>query len=139
MAGVSLYRIPKTMELVHYAEVKAVVSIWESLASPETIRAISRGLAECKKLGAKSWLVDLTRNPGVASQNDLMWMGTTGVDLCKKYGVLAVINIHGESSLASLGSRRWTKGASDGGLVTYDTQTLADALELARDVAVNGE
>jgi hypothetical protein len=139
MAGVSLFKVAKTFEAVHYPEAKAVVSIWESLASPACTAAIARGIQECGRLGAKSWLVDLTHNPGVASQADLLWMGTTGVDLCKKHGVLAIINIHGASSIASMGSKRWTKGASDGGLATYDTTTLADALELATDVAQNGE
>jgi hypothetical protein len=138
MAGVTLFQVPKTFEAVYYPEAKAVVSVWESLSSPECTSAIARGLSECKRIGARSWLVDLTHNPGVASQTDLHWMATTGVDLCKKYGVQAVINIHGESSLASLGSKRWTKSASDGGLVTYDTKTLADALELAKDVAEAG-
>jgi hypothetical protein len=138
MPGVFLFKIPKTIECVHYAEAKAVVAHWESLCTPQCREAIERGSEECRRLGAKSWLVDLTRNPGVASQADLLWMGTIGVDLAKKNGLIAVINIHGDSSLASMGSKRWTKSASDGGLVTYDTKTLADALELAADVALNG-
>jgi hypothetical protein len=135
VAGVVLFRIPKTMEAVHHPEARAVVARWESLCTPDCCAAIERGSDECRRLGAKSWIVDLTRSPGVPSQADLEWMGTTGVALARKNGVLAVINVHGESRLASLGSKRWTKSASDGGLATYDCQSLEDALALAADVA----
>ena len=135
MAGVFLFRIPKTIECVHYPEARAVVAHWESLCTDDCIAAIERGSEECRRVGAKSWIVDLTRNPGVPTQEALQWMGTTGVALAKKNGVAAVINVHGDSALASLGSKRWTKSASEGGLVTYDTSTLADALALAADVA----
>ena len=135
MAGVFLFKVAKTVECVHYPESRAVVSHWESLSGSECCAAIERGSHECRRLGAKSWIVDLTQNPGVPTQEALHWMSTTGVELAKKNGVLAVINVHGASVLASLGSKRWTKSASEGGLVTYDTHTLADALALAADIA----
>ncbi len=135
MAGVVLYRFPKTMEAVHYPEAKAVVSHWESLCTPDCCAAIERGSHECRRLGAKSWIVDLTQNPGVPSQEDLHWMETTGVALAKENGLLAVINVHGASALASMGSKRWTRSASDGGLATYDCKSLEDALVLAAEVA----
>ena len=135
MAGVFLFRIPKTVECVHYPESQAVVAHWESLCTPDCCQAIERGSDFCRRLGAKSWLVDLTKSPGVPSQKDLEWMATTGVALAKRNGVVAVINIHGESALASMGSKRWTKGASEGGLSTYDCKSLADALALAAEVA----
>jgi hypothetical protein len=34
-----------------------------------------------------------------------------------------------------MGSKRWSKSASDGGMSTYDCASLADALQLAADVA----
>jgi hypothetical protein len=135
MAGVFLFRIPKTLEAVHYPEAKAVVAHWESLCTPECVAGIERGSGECRRLGAKSWIVDLTQNPGVPSQADLHWMQTTGVELAKQNGLRAVINIHGTSAVASLGSKRWTKSASEGGLTTYDCHSLADALALAAEVA----
>ena len=135
MKGIPLYSVPKVVSVVHYPEARALVSHWESLCLPGCTAAIERGSNECRRLGAKSWIVDLTQNPGVPSQPDLDWMSTTGVALAKKNGVVAVINVHGESVLATLGSKRWTKSASDGGLVTYDCKSLADALALAADVA----
>lgn len=132
---VLLFRIPKVVDVVHHPEARAVVAHWESLCTPECRSAIERGAEECRRLGAKTWVIDLTRNPGVPSQDDLVWMGTTGVRLAQRCGLAAVINVHGESALASLGSKRWTKGASDGGLSTYDCQSMADALQLAADVA----
>ncbi len=135
MAGVVLFRIPKTLEAVHYPEAKAVVAHWESLCTPDCCAAIERGSGECRRLGAKSWIVDLTKNPGVPTQADLRWMETIGVALAKKNGIVAVINIHGTSAVAALGSKRWSKGASAGGLTTYDCKSLADALALAAEVA----
>jgi len=135
MAGVFLFRMDKVVECVHYPEARAVVAHWESLTNAECVAAIKRGSNECRRVNAKTWIVDLTRNPGVPSQADLHWMSTEGVELAKTNGVRAVINVHGESALAAMGSKRWTKGASDGGLVTYDCKSLADALELATAVA----
>ena len=135
MAGTFLFRIPKTIEAVHYPEAKAVVAHWESLSTADCCAAIERGSNECRRLGAKSWIVDLTKNPGVPTQADLHWMSTVGVDLAIKNGLRAVINVHGSSAIASLGSKRWSKGASEGGLTTYDCKSLADALELAAEVA----
>jgi hypothetical protein len=135
VAGTFLFRIPKTIEAVHYPEAKAVVAHWESLSTADCCAAIERGSNECRRLGAKSWIVDLTKNPGVPTQADLHWMSTVGVDLAIKNGLRAVINVHGSSAIASLGSKRWSKGASEGGLTTYDCKSLADALELAAEVA----
>jgi hypothetical protein len=135
VAGVVLYKVPNTMQAVHYPEAKAVVSHWESLCRPDCCAAIERGSNECRRLGAKSWIVDLTQNPGVPTQADLHWMETTGVELAKKNGVVAVINVHGASAIATLGSKRWTRGASEGGLTTYDCKSLEDALVLATEVA----
>ena len=135
MAGVFLFKIDKVMECVHYPEARAVVSHWESLSTSECVAAIKRGSEECRRLGAKSWIVDLTKNPGVPSQADLHWMANEGVALGLRNGVLAVINIHGESALANMGSKRWSKGASAGGMASYDCKSLADALELAAQVA----
>src|SRR5262245_61166150 len=114
MAGVFLFRIPKTIECVYYPESRAVVAHWESLSNGDAVAAIRRGSDECRRVAAKSWIVDLTQNPGVPTQEALQWMATEGVDLAKKNGLAAVINVHGDSALASLGSKRWTKGASDG-------------------------
>ena len=135
MAEVSLFRIDKVIECVNHPYARAVVAHWESLSSAECTQAIERGIQECGRVGAKSWIVDLTQNPGVPTQDALRWMETRGVALCKKHGVVAVINVHGDSALASMGSKRWSKGASDGGLVTYDCKSVADALELAEQVA----
>jgi len=135
VAGIFLYRFPKTMEAVHYPEAKAVVSHWESFCTPDCCAAIERGSIECRRLGARSWIVDLSQGPGVPSQADLRWMETTGVTLATQNGLRAVINVHGASALAALGSKRWSKGASDGGLTTYDCKSLEDALALAAEVA----
>ena len=135
MAGVFLFRFDKTGEVIHHPEAKALVSHWESLSTPDCCKLIERGSNECRRLGAKTWIVDLTQNPGVPSQEHLVWMATRAVELAKRNGLLAVINVHGESALASMGSKRWTKGASEGGLTTYDCKSLADALALAADVA----
>jgi hypothetical protein len=135
MAGVSLFRIDKVIECVHYPEARAVVAHWESLCTPECVPAILRGSEECRRLGARTWIVDLTRNPGVPSQADLHWMATEGVALTKRNRVTAIINVHGDSAVAAMGSKRWTRGASEGGIVTYDCRSLEDALELAASVA----
>ncbi len=135
MTGTFLFKIAKTVECVHYPEAKAVVAIWESLSTPQCVEAIERGSDECRRLGARSWIVDLTRDPGVPSQQDLAWMQTDAVELAKKNGVRAVINVHGSSAIAKAGSKRWSKGASAGGLTTYDCTSLADALALAAEVA----
>ena len=84
----------------------------------------------------KTWLADLTRNPGVPSQSDLTWLANDCKSLTLDSGIRALINVHGTSAVAKLGSNRWSKGASAGGLVTADCFSLAEALELATEVAM---
>ena len=75
--GVSVFTIPKTIECVHYPAQKAMHAIWLSLSTPDFRAAIERGLNECGRLGALTWIVDLTRDPGVPSHPavgyELLW------------------------------------------------------------------
>lgn len=139
MAGTELFRIPKTIIVEHYPSEKAVIAHWESLSTPSFRGAIERGLGECGRLRAKSWIVDLSQNPGVPSQADQEWIETTAWELCRKNGVVGLINIHGTSALSTMGSRRWTKSADDRGMATYDCQTFVDALAIAVEVAGGGD
>lgn len=134
MKGTELFRIPGTIVVEHFAEQKAVRAGWESLSTAQFREALRRGLAECGRLRAKSWLVDLTKNPGVPSQADLDWLRNEAGPLVIDSGIRAVINIHGASALAKLGANRWSKGASEGGLVTGDCSSLDEALAAAADV-----
>ncbi len=134
MKGTELFRIPGTIVVEHHPQQRAVLARWESLSTPQFREAMMRGLSECGRLRAKSWLVDLTRNPGVPSQADLTWLLTDAAPPTLDSGIRAVINIHGNSALAKLGSTRWSKSASEGGLVTCECRSLADALELAAEV-----
>jgi hypothetical protein len=135
MNGTELFRIPGTIVVENFPQQRAVLARWESLSSADFREAIRRGLSECGRVRAKSWLVDLTRNPGVPSQADLDWLANDAGPLTLDSGIRAVINIHGTSTLATLGAGRWSKRASEGGLITCDCRSLADALELAKDVA----
>jgi len=72
--GTELFRIPGTIVVEHFPKQRAVLAGWESLSTPQFREAMERGLSECLRLRAKSWLVDLTRNPGVPSQADLDWL-----------------------------------------------------------------
>ena len=133
--SVPLFSIPKVVEVVYHPGSRAVVAHWESLCTPEARKAIERASDECKRVGAKTWIADLTQNPGVPSQEDLVWMGTTAVALARKCGLVAVINVHGQSRISNMGSKRWSKNATAGGMSSFDTNSLADALQLAADVA----
>jgi hypothetical protein len=133
--GVHLFTVEKTIKVVHYAAQKALVGEWESLCTPQFREALARAVKEAGRLGAKSWIVDLTRDPGVPTQADLKWIDSDCAQLSVDNGVKAVINVHGASALAKMGSRRWTKSASDNGMLTYDCASLEDALEIAATVA----
>ena len=135
MKGTELFRIPGTIVVEHFPKQRAVLAGWESLSTPQFREAMERGLSECLRLRAKSWLVDLTRNPGVPSQADLDWLKLGTDATASAAGLRAVINIHGSSTLASMGANRWSKNASAGGLITCECRSLADALELAAEVA----
>jgi hypothetical protein len=135
MTEVTLFTVPKTLTATHYPEVKAIVARFISFSSPELRAASERGFAECARLGVLSWIVDLTGNPGVPSQADLAWIENAAVEMIKRKGVRAVMNVHGASAIASMGPKRWNKSASEGGLSTYDCESLADALNLAAEVA----
>jgi hypothetical protein len=136
MPGTELFKIPRTVVVEHHPEQKALVAIWESLSTPRFREAVERGMAECLKLGAKTWIVDLTHNPGIPFQEELDWIESEGASsLARKAGVVALVNVHGSSTIATIGARRWNASADKNGLTTYDCRSLHDALEIAADVA----
>ena len=136
MKSVVLFSYPKAVIVRHYPEARACVATWEALSSPHFREAVERGLTECGRLGGKSWIVDLSGpSPGVPTQADLAWIQTDCLDVARNAGIRAVINVHGKSTVATMGAKRWNKMVSEGGLSTYDCTTLADALALADEVA----
>ena len=100
-AGVHLFTVERTVSVLHYAPQKALVSVWESLCTPQFREALMRGMDECQRLGAKSWIIDMTRDPGVPSQDDQNWIETFNAENAVRKGVVACINIHGASALQS--------------------------------------
>lgn len=133
--GTHVFTIERTLTCTFYPAQKAMHAAWVSLCTPQFREALVRGLNECGRLGAVSWLVDLTADPGVPTQADLAWIETDTRPITFSNGVRAVINIHGASVIAKMGSRRWTKSASENGMLTYDCTSLEDALALAAEVA----
>ena len=109
-SGVHLFTVERTVRVYHHAAEKALVSVWDSLCTPQFREALMRGIDECQRLGAKSWVVDMTGDPGVPSQEDQNWIETFNAENALRKGVIAVINIHGASALSKMGARRWSKG-----------------------------
>jgi hypothetical protein len=135
VAGVAVFSIEGTLSVVHFAPQKALVATWISMVTPHFREGLERGLDECGRLGAITWIVDLTRNPGVPTQSDLIWIEKDCVEICQRNRVRAVINIHGKSAVATMGAKRWSKSANANGMSTYDCTSLGDALALAADIA----
>ncbi|MFI5314584.1 MAG: hypothetical protein ACHQ6T_02705 [Myxococcota bacterium] len=135
MAQRTLFSIDGTISVDHCPGERALIGHWQSLCSPQFRAALEKAMAEAGRVGAVTWIVDLTSNPGVPSQADLAWIESTAVMLAKRNGVRAIVNVHGASQVATMGSKRWSKSASDGGMSTYDCASLSDALQLASDIA----
>ncbi len=135
MAGARLFSIDGTIVVTHCAHEKALIGSWSSMTSGRFREALEKALLECGRLGARSWIVDLTGNPGVPSQADLGWIQAEGAALARDNGLRAVINVHGRSAVAAMGAKRWSKSATDAGLSTFDCASIADALALAAEVA----
>ena len=136
MASVTLFSVPKAVTVTHHSEVKACMATWEALSSPKFREAVERGLHECGRRGAKSWIVNLSgKNPGVPTQADLKWIETAAIEIAKANGVVAVINVLGPSAVATMGAKRWSKLMSEGGLATYDCASVGDAMALAGEIA----
>ena len=136
MANVTLFSIPKAVTVTHHPAAHACMATWSDLSSPCFREAVTRGLQECGRLAAKSWIVNLSApNPGVPSQADLQWIADECLQIAKDHGVLAVINVHGVSRVASMGAKRWNKMVTEGGLATYDCGTVSDALALAQEIS----
>ena len=134
-ARVHLFTIDGTIKVWHYPTQRALVGEWESLCTASFREALMRSMDEAHRLGAMSWIVDLTRNPSVPSQDDQKWVETFNVGNALSKGVLACINVHGASAITKLGSRRWTKSAGEQGMITADCSTLEEALKVASQVA----
>jgi len=137
--GVHVFTVPKTIEVTFYAAKHAVCGSWISLSGDGCRTALERALNECGRMRAKSFIADLTRDPGVPSQADLKWIEGDGARLLISNGVRAVINVHGGSAVARMGAKRWSKSAADNGVATYDCASLDDALEIAAEVASKAE
>ncbi len=135
MAVKTLFTIEGTISVDFHPAERALIGHWQSLSSDRFREALEKAMLEAGKVGAVSWIVDLTSDPGVPSQADLGWIEAKAVGLAKRHGIRAIINAHGKSIVAKMGSKRWSKSASDGGLSTYDCASIADALQLAADVA----
>jgi hypothetical protein len=135
VATKTIFTIEGTIRVEHHPAERALIGHWHSLCTAQFREALERAMAESGRLGAVTWIVDLTENPGVPSQSDLAWIESRAVLLAKKNGVRAIVNVHGQSKVASMGSKRWSKSASDGGMSTYDCASLTDALQLASDIA----
>src|SRR5688572_4179915 len=88
--GVHVFTVERTIRVLHYPAQKALLGEWLSLCTPQFRAALTRANEEAGRLGAKSWLVDLTRDPGVPSQGDLKWIETDCAKLSVHYGVRAV-------------------------------------------------
>jgi len=71
----------------------------------------------------------------VPTQSDLAWIASDCIEIAKDNGVVAVINVHGKSRVASMGAKRWAKLVDEGGLGSYDCSSVADALTLAAEIA----
>lgn len=133
--GVHVFTIDRTITVTHYAEQKTLLGDWESLCTGQFREALQRASAEALRLGTKSWIADLRRDPGVPSQADQKWIEEQGVGESVRNGVRACINLHGASALSKLGAKRWLKSAGDNGMQTYECASLEDALEIAARVA----
>jgi threonine dehydrogenase-like Zn-dependent dehydrogenase len=132
----TLFSVPKAVTVTHHPESKACMATWSDLSAPCFREAVSRGLTECGRLHCRSWIVNLTApNPGVPSQADLAWIQNECIQIAKDNGVVAVINVHGASRVASMGAKRWSKMITEGGLTTYDCQAVSDAMALAAEIA----
>ncbi|MFI5317876.1 MAG: hypothetical protein ACHQ6T_19415, partial [Myxococcota bacterium] len=72
-----LFSFPKAVTVTHHPDAWACMASWVALSSPRFREACERGLTECGRLGAKSWIVDLTgKDPGVPTQADLAWISS---------------------------------------------------------------
>ena len=135
MASVTLFSVPKAVTVTHHPDAHACMATWSALSAPCFREAVTRGITECGRLGAKCWIVNLTaKDPGVPSQADLQWIQTDCIQLAKDNGIVAVINVHGVSAVASMGAKRWNKLVNEGGLTTYDCSTVSDALALSTEI-----
>jgi hypothetical protein len=134
--GFTLFSVPRAVTVTHHPESHACMASWSALSAPCFREAVTRGLTECGRLHARSWIVNLTgESPGVPTQADLKWIETDCIELAKQNGILAVINVLGPSIVATMGAKRWSKIVSAGGLTTYDCSSVSDALALAKEVA----
>lgn len=132
----TLFSVPKAVTVTHHPEAHACMATWSDLSARCFREAVTRGLTECGRLHCKSWIVNLTApNPGVPSQADLAWIESDCIRIAKDNGLLAVINVHGVSAVATMGAKRWNKMLGAGGLTTYDCQTVSDAMALAAEIA----
>jgi hypothetical protein len=131
----TIFTHPGVLTVAYHSAQKCAVAHYDKLSTPAIREAIEKGLAAAGKAGARTWVIDLTRNPGVPTQADAEWIETEAVRLVIANRITAVVNLHGASAVAKIGSKRWSKSAAVAGLSMYDTDSLDAALDLASEVA----
>jgi hypothetical protein len=131
----TIFTHPGVLTVEYHGAQKAAVAHYDKLGTPAIREAIEKGLAAAGRVGARTWVIDLTRNPGVPTQSDAEWIETEAVRLVIANRITAVVNLHGASAVAKIGSKRWSKSATVAGLSMYDCDSLDAALDLAADVA----
>jgi hypothetical protein len=136
MSTFTLFSVPRAVTVTHHPAAHACMATWSALSAPCFREAVTRGLTECGRLGAKSWIVNLSGpNPGVPAQADMKWIETDAIEIARSNGIVAVINVLGPSAVAAMGAKRWSKLITAGGLSTYDCGAVSDALALATEIA----
>jgi hypothetical protein len=135
MAGQQLVDIPKVLTVEYYPEHKAVVAHWHSFTRGNVVEGIEQGAKAAGKLGVKSWVIDLTEAPGVPTQVDQSWLANNGHSLLISQGIVAIINIVGDSAMAKMGAHRWSETADKMGIHIFNTISLAEGLLLADKVS----
>lgn len=128
--------IAGTITFEHHPQESALVGRWQNFHTGRYREAVETHIALAGQLRTRTAIIDVSSDPGVPKQDDLIWTEQVGKQLMRKAGVTTLINVLGNAVLVKMGARRWSKGGSEGGFTSYDCATLRDALALAHKVAL---
>ncbi len=129
------FEIPGVFTCTYESTAKAVVGSWHTFQTDKVSDAVTRHAQAGRRFGARTCIVDVSGVRGVPAPEDAAWIEKNGHPLVQQGGMVAVVNVVPGSAIVKMGADRWARAATQKGMQTFTTNSLEDALELARRIA----
>ncbi len=111
---------------------KIILVTWWSLSGHPYLKECVSMHVDLVKSGAKALIIDVSNAKGVVSQEEQAWFADWVFPEYDKNGLELIITILPQSALTEMAAKKWNQTASSFSFQSFETQSIQNALELAR-------